>query len=165
MVRRDWPTRKIPFSFFEGVAMAKQKSPRRTDLPFGKRVSTRLANEITRLENTAKMIENWPDDEHDIATLKLNLGNSLGWLRNARAIAEKIPEDFKPSFRKPPRSIKQSDVVVITKRYLSDYGYKEAPVCEVLEVVGRRLRIEDVESGMVMLVARGHVTYKEVEDE
>jgi hypothetical protein len=139
-------------------------SKRMTELPYGKRITARLTNEIRRLENTVQMMESWPNDEHNIGKLKLDATNALGWLRNAQATAEKIPDDFKPSIRRPPRKLKVGDTVVITKRYFTDYGYDNIPLCEVLDIVGRRLRIVD-EAGTVLLVARGHVTYKERDPE
>lgn len=149
--------------------MAKQKpkekpswSKRMTSLPYGKRVAARLGNEVTRLENTVQMIENWPDDEHGIDKLKKEIGNSLSWLQNALASASEIPDDFRPAVRRPQRKLQEGDTVVITKRYFADYGYEESPLCTVLEFVGKRIRVED-EEGVVLIVPRGHVVYRETE--
>lgn len=151
--------------------MAKQKpkpktswSKRMTNLPYGKRVTARLNNEITRLENTAQMIEGWPDNEHDIVGLKKNVANSLAWLRNAQAVADEIPDDFKPAVRRPQRKLQVGDTVTITKRYFADYGYDKPPTCTVLDFVGKRIRLRD-EDGTEMLVLRGYIVFKEVADE
>jgi len=145
--------------------MAKQKpkqknswSKRMTSLPHGKRVAARLSNEITRLENTAQMVENWPDDVHDIGKLKKDVGNSLAWLRNAVSTALEIPDDFKPAVRRPQRKLEEGDSVVITKRYFSDYGYEKTPICTVLAFAGKRIRLKD-EDGTELLVSRGHVVW------
>ena len=64
--------------------MAKKKEPKKkswskrmTDLPVSKRVLARLGNEMNRLANTSKSIESWPDDEHDIETLKTEIRSSI----------------------------------------------------------------------------------------
>lgn len=148
--------------------MAKQKpkpktswSKRMTGLPHGKRVAARLGNEITRLANTLKTIESWPDDEHDIGKLKKDVENSLSWLRHALTSAEKIPDTFKPTVRRPQRKLEVGDTVTITKRYFADYGFKASPACKVLEFVGKRIRVRVVNDSSVLIVPRGHVTFSQ----
>ncbi len=137
----------------------KSWSKRMTDLPVSKRVLARLGNEINRLANTAKSIESWPDDEHDIETLKMEISNSLSWLRNAHATAEKIPNEFKPAIRRPQRKLEEGDTVVLTRRYAGDYGFDVSPLFTIQEFIGKRIRVVD-NAGVVMLVSRGHVVYR-----
>jgi len=133
-------------------------SKTQTSLPHGKRVATRLGNEITRLENTAQMIAGWPDGKHDIAKLKKEINSALAWLHHALTTSTEIPDDFKPAVRRPQRKLVVGDDVVITKRYFADYGYEKPPVCTVLAFAGKRICLRDAD-GTKLLVSRGHVVW------
>lgn len=132
-------------------------SKRQTALPMGKRVVARLTNEITRLENTAKMIKSWPDDEHKIDELKTQLGNTISWLRNAKATANAIPDSFKPKVVRSSRKLAEGDTVSIGKRYFADYGLEGGEQFRLDAFVGKRLRIVNKE--LTMVVPRGHVVF------
>lgn len=142
--------------------MAKPKKEswqkRHRQLPHGKRVTARLNNEITRLENTVQLIKTWPDEEHGISELKEQINSSLAWLRNAKATAERIPDSFAPRIRRSARKMEVGDAVRINTRYCSDYGLKGTEVFEISAVVGKRFRITN-DAGLVIVAPKGHLMH------
>lgn len=143
--------------------MAEEKQPwskRHTKLPLGQRVVSRLKNEITRLTNTLGTMDHWPNEEHSIGAIKLEIKSAIESLSDAIDLAEEIPEDFSPR-RRNPKKLEVGDPVIIRKRYLEDYGFTKSPQFRIDAEVGKRFRICSVDLDATTIVApKGHVVYK-----